>query len=475
MKKVIAPRCIVLIIAVFLLVPFAKGQSNLVFYNADDLINAPNFNPAFLPDKPKFTFSIFPFSGLSVGYNNQKESNEMIRSFLNGGEDNERFREIFRQMLKSDIYFQRLEVPVLSFGYNTSKGSVAFRIKDNMRLLADLKGEMSGFLSDPAITNIPMDQEQQFPIHAMYYREYSLGMAKDVIEKKLTVGIWIKAYFGRFSMISDVTGKASFEDGTYYFRTSKQTKLSFPIDIGLDEESNLAYANTIDGYIGKNFVLNTSNKGFGFDLGFDYRVSDDLSVSASVTDLGQINWKSNLNSLDYIGEYKFDPDYIDQEGSDEYKLVRTPDFDVSTIQLPGLFKVNSNNKPFKTAMPVTVYAGAKYKASDKTVLGIANRYVHSAKLSYNSLMISSDFDLNKGLHLLTGYGMIGPSHLNIPLAFIKNWSFGQFSIGTDNILAILSGKSDYTGVTFGATIFPFQSRKVKRQQIDYLPFFEPRR
>lgn len=475
MKKVADPRYLVFFAAIFLLVPFAKGQSNLVFYHADDLINAPNFNPAFLPDKHKFTFSIFPFSGLSVGYNNQKVSNEMIQNFMDGGDDNERFREIFRSMIKSDIYFQRLEAPVLSFGYNTARGSVAFRIKDNMRLLADLKGEMSGFLSDPAITSVPMNQEQEFPIHAMYYREYSLGLAKEVIKDKLTVGIWAKAYFGRFTMISDVTGKASFEDGNYYFRTSKQTKLSFPIDIELDEESNLAYANTVDGYIEDNFIFNTNNAGMGFDLGFDYRVSDALSISAAVTDLGQINWDSNLNSLDYIGEYEFDPDFIDQEGSDEYKLVRTADFDVNTAYLPGLFKVNINPEPFKTAMPVTVYAGAKYRAGAKTILGIANRYVQSEKLSYNSLMFSADFDLNNGLRLLTGYGMVGPSYLNIPLAFVKNWSFGQFFMGTDNLLALFSGKSDFTGVTFGATIFPFQPRKVKKQEIDYLPFFEPRR
>lgn len=475
MRKSFCGRFVIVASILMMFVSHGLAQSNLVYYNADDRINAPNFNPAFIPDKHKFTFTIFPFSGLSVGYNNQKVSNEMIRNFMAGGDDNERFREIFRSMLKSDIYFQRLEVPVLGFSYNTEKGSIAFRIKDNMRLLADLKGEMSGFLSDPAVTNIPMNQVQEFPIHAMYYREYSVGLAKEVIKKKLTVGIWAKAYFGRFSMISDVTGKASFEDGDYYFRTSKQTKLSFPINIELDEESNLAYANTIDGYIGENFILNSDNKGFGFDLGFDYRVSDDLSISASVTDLGQINWKSNLNSLDYIGEYKFDPDYIDQEGSDEYKLVRTPDFDVNKIQLPSLFKVNINPEPFQTALPITIYGGAKYQAGDKIVLGIANRYVHSAKLSYNSLMVSSDFDLKNGLRVLTGYGMIGPSYLNIPLAFVKNWSFGQFFIGTDNILALFSQKSDYTGVTFGATIFPFQPKGVKKQVIDYLPFFEPRK
>lgn len=468
-------RFILLSLAAILLSLAGRAQSNLIFYNSGDQINAPNLNPAFLTGEGKLTLSLFPFAGLTVGYNDQKVMNEMIVNVLRGEQDNEKFKTVFRSMLGEDLFFQRLEIPILNLGYRSGQGSFNFRIKDNMRLMTDLKGELSDFLSDPSVLAVPMNKAQDFPIHAMYYREYSLGYARELIKSKLTIGVRAKAYFGKFSMISNVRGSSEFQNNNYYFRTSNQMKMSFPAKLILDENDDLKSITTADDFSVGSFLFNAKNFGAGFDIGFDYQVNDNVSFSASVTDVGQIKWKNNLNSMDYFGEYQFDPKYIDYSQSDDNHLVRSPDYPAETQQIPSLFKVALNPAPYTTAMPVSVYAGLKYKASGHLTWGVADRYVSVAQMAYNSFSISADYVLSEKWRLLTGYGKQGPTYFNLPLAFIRSWSAGQFFIGTDNILSVVSGASDYAGVSFGATIFLFSQAANRKMQIDYLPFFELKR
>ena len=473
MESAQAQRLLFVISAMFLLVTFGRAQSNLVFYNSNDQLNAPNLNPAFLMNQEKFTLSFFPVSGISVGYNNQQVINDMLINVLQGKLTDEQFKEVFRSMLGIDLFYQRLEMPILSFGYNSKWGSFNFRIKDNMRLMTKLKGDVSDFLSNASTLAIELNQVQEFPVHAMYYREYSIGYAKEIIRNKLSVGVRAKAYFGKFSLISDVSGDAYRNaDNEYYFRTRNQMKMSFPANINLDEDNYFNSVTTSANFSFGSFMFNSKNVGAGFDLGINYQINPDFSFSASVVDVGQIKWESDLNSMDYIGEYLLDPQYINMAESDNNRLTRTPNFPATTEQIPSLFKVVMNPAPYVTPMPVSMFAGLKYRVSQKMQIGAVDRYIQAEKMAYNTFSISGDIKINSTFRLITGLGLQRSSLINLPLAFLKTWNVGQLFIGTDNILALATKKSDLSGISFGATIFLFTKPSGRKMQIDYLPFFE---
>jgi len=336
-----------------------------------------------------------------------------------------------------------------------------------------LNGGVSDFLSNPESLTVQLNKTQEFPIHAMYYREYSIGYAKEIVPKKLSIGVRAKAYFGKFSIISNVKGEASLgADNNYYFRTWDQMKMSFPAKIILDKDDNFNTVATSDDFTLGSFIFNSRNVGAGLDIGIDYRLNSDISFSASVTDFGQIKWTNNLNSMDYIGEYLFDPKYVNNDESDSQHLTRKADFPATSEEIPSLFKVESNPQPYSTSMPISIYAGMKYRMTQNLEIGVVDRYIKSDKIGYNSFLISGIVKMKPSLELITGYGMIGPSLFNIPLAIVKSGNAGQFFIGTDNILALATNNSDLSGISFGASIFLSSGGSNRETQVDYLPFFK---
>lgn len=474
MRLPLAKKIIISLCPIFLLVLVSQAQLNLVFYNSNDQFNAPNLNPAFLISKQKFIFSFFPVSGMSVGYNNQKVINDMIFNVLQGNQSTDQFKELFRSMLKLGLFYQRMEIPLFNFAYNSDKGSFNFQIKDNMRLMTDLKGEISDFLATNNTLSVTLNKPQNFPVHAMYYREYSFGYANELVKNKFTIGIRAKAYFGKFSLISDVQGKAYQDEANdYLFETSNQLKLSFPAKIVRSPEGYLASINASDDFSFSNFMLNSKNSGFGFDLGFCYKINPDFELSGGVIDIGRINWKSNLNSMDYVGKYPFPSEYINFAESNAQRLVRAEDYLASTEGIPELFKVNINPSAFATTMPMTIYTGLKLKINSNLTFGVVDRYISLSNLSYNSFLFTGDFKLKKNLNLITGYGTRGNSYTNLPVAVVYSWSRGQYFIGTDNCLSYFIPKiSDFYGVSFGMSIYISAKKTSKSKEIDYLPFFE---
>lgn len=450
------------------------AQSNLVFYGGSDQLYAPYLNPAFIDGEEKLTLSFFPVGGLSVGYNNQKVNNDMIVDILQGRQTNDSFKGVFRSLLGKALFHQRMEVPLLNLQYRSPVGSFNFRIQDNMRLMTALKGPVSDFLSGPSTFGIILNQEQNFPVHAMYYREYSLGYAVEAIKKKLVIGLRAKLYFGKFSLISDVQGVAVRPAGSeYVFQTRNQLKLSFPAQINQDQNGYLISVNSASNFSVGSFLFNSGNTGMGVDFGLNYNFSPDFSGSLSVTDIGRINWKKDLNSMDYAGEYPFPPEYINVEESDDNRLVRNDGYPASTITIPELFKVELNPSSFSTVMPLTFFAGFSYRARTDLQFCFVDRYVSAGQIGFNSLALTGKYAISRKLVFMTGYAIVGNSFFNIPVAFVRTWSAGQYFIGTDNILSPLSANiSDFSGITFGASLFLQNHKNVRKKSVDYLPFFE---
>jgi hypothetical protein len=459
----------------YLLVAVLHGnaQTNMVFYPMENQINSPGLNPAFLTSQSKYALGIFPLTGMNVGYNNQLVIKNMLLKILNGEQANDDYKEVFNSMIKLDLFYQRMENTILNVGYNSVFGSFDFRLKENMQLMTDLKGEFSEFLTNSSSQSILINNPQVFPALALHYREYSLGYAREIVKDRLSVGVRAKIYFGKFSMSSDVQGEVIKSSNDIYLQLQNQLTLSFPMNIVTDEEGLLSSVeSTADFSIGK-YLTNSKNIGTGFDIGLTYKITPHLMFSASVVDVGKINWKSNLNRMTFIGQYKFPAEFI--VSSDGNTVTKNGGFSNETTDFNKLYKIEIDEAPYSTQLPINFYTGLKYRIDPKLSLSVVNRFITTRSMSFNSILVSGIYDIKKNLSLSSGFAILGKSYFNMPFALLYNGEAGQYYIGMDNLLSMIApSTSDFAGITFGMCFFLFRNRNMYKEH-EYLPFYKEKK
>lgn len=469
-------RVITLLCVLFMAVFYCNAQPNLVFYHTHQQANASTYNPAFLTAQEKFTFSIFPVAGMSVGYNNQAVIKEMLLEFVSGNQNTDDFKDVFNSLLKRDLFYQRMEFPVLSFGYNSEWGSFNFRIREVEQLMSDFKSNFSEFLSNPDYQTMTLNYFQLLPATASYYREYSLGYGKEMIKKKLDVGFRIKFYFGKANLISDVSGGIVKGIDDFVLNTKGSAKISVPFKLILDHDSVLTSAAMADDFTVMKYVFNSGNPGFGIDLGFNYRINPQLELSASITDWGSILWNRYINTMHFNGRYTFPDHYIESAG-DNY-ITKTSEFSTKDedINLSGLFKIRQDQSEYSMQMPANFYLGLRYQLNSRTSLGAVSRHVAAKRMNYNSTSLTVNYQVNPKLSLSSGYAVLGNSFANIPFGLLYQKERVQSFIGTDNLLSFLiPSATEFAGITFGTSFILFKHSSKYKKQLEYRPYFKEKK
>lgn len=454
---------------------WAAAQPNLAFYPLTDQFNSFDYNPAFLSSPEKFTFSMFPLAGTSMGFNNQQVISGMAINYIKSGTTNNDYKDAFSKMATHPFFHQNFQGSWLSFTFRSDIGFFNFRIKDSQYFMTRVGGEITRFIFSDDLQTAIIDRPQYLPGQAVHYREYSLGYSHQSRDKRFTAGIRAKRYYGKIGIFSDISGTIELNEpnsNDYVLRTSGLINISFP-DNTFESPNNSNNTIELNSTKIKKYIFNSGNPGMGLDLGIHYRLSPALSLSVSVIDLGKINWKNNLNSK--VLEKKYSLTNYQVVNNNGVQTITKID-SVNYSKIFDFDKLDSERSSFSKPMPTVLYAGIKYQISPEFSLSLTDRYVVVEHLSYNSLSLNANFEVNKKLSISTGYSMIADSYLNIPFALLYKGDFGQFYIGTDNLPALsLSSSSGFAGFSAGAAFYLFRERIVYKQPSDDLPFYRPRK
>jgi len=162
-----------------------NAQSNLALYSLENHFNSSNFNPAYLQSKERFTFSLFPLAGISIGYDNQEVTKGIVQESLLGITTDEEYKKVLRSLTNRNSFTQNIESTLLSFTYRAKSGFFNFQIKENQNLSASLKGDITNFIFSEGIESIQINQPQYLPAQGMHYREFSLGYSLPQAGQKL--------------------------------------------------------------------------------------------------------------------------------------------------------------------------------------------------------------------------------------------------------------------------------------------------
>jgi len=454
----------------------SMAQTNMAFYPIENQFNSSGFNPAFLTSDAQFTFSIFPLAGTNIGFNNQKEIQNLMSKLLSGVNNDDEYVDIIKSMIGRPTFNQKLESELLTFTYRSHFGFLNFRIMENVAFSASVKGPVSEFMILPEAKSVIVDQVQNIPAQILHYREYSLAYSTPQKNCRLSAGFRAKLYFGKSVFSSEISGAIRSLSGTYALKTWGKGYLSMPEEttVGSDGISTgIPSISSIGSY-----MMNSGNPGIGVDLGIKYKINPKLSVSMSIIDLGKIFWKTNLNSKIFDGDYPIKTASLDPPSlvNGVEVITKSSDSISFTNSFSSIFQLTNDGTRFSTPLPVSIYAGLSYQIKPTIKINLVDRFIRLKDMNHNSFSIFAKFDVSKELTVNTGYSIIGSAYNNIPLAVQLNRDFGQIYVGTDNLLAfVVPSISEFSGITIGTSFYLFRKRSLYGSPTETFPFYKPKK
>jgi len=186
------------------------------------------------------------------------------------------------------------------------------------------------------------------------YNEYALGLSYGL--DKLRVGIRAKYLTG----IQDVS--------TSFSRIRLLTRddiyqLDFNNDFVVNTSNFLDYNSLEDitfDFNGPSFLFN-SNTGFALDLGLEYQLTETMTASISIIDLGSISWNEGVSNFRSIGSYSYEGVNIR-----DY-LFNDQEINISDT-LSDLLNIDETNTAYKTSLPTHFQFSLLNQISDNTFL-----------------------------------------------------------------------------------------------------------
>jgi hypothetical protein len=347
-------RILLLVFTLIVAVPaFAQTEFSLYRLNGN-LAQANMLNPAFAPNS-KIIIGLPVVSSIYVSVDNDGIA---FRDLFKTSDTDELSLDtvsIFSKLKASQQVKFNEAIQLFYLGLRGKKGYLSFAIHQVSETRFHYPGDLVGWaIRGPASSHYvgqPLDLGK-FYGKSIVYNKVSLNYARD-ITPKLRIGARYSYLLGvAAAETSRVSGSLTMSIDSVSLNTgSIQTKTAGIDFFNQDDLENSDY---------KNYLLKTKNKGMSIDLGATYDLTDKLTLSASVNDLGYINWK------DYTRNYTVDPinytfrgfdvlDYLNQDPGEEF-------LQAELDSLENLYKgTETTGEKFKTSLIGKFYAGVNFK------------------------------------------------------------------------------------------------------------------
>ena len=414
--------CLV-ILAVLGFNSISEAQNNFGFYGGlQKMPQAHAYNPAFSPEN-KIHFSIgtgmhsFGFSHSGFTLNDilveRAQDDSLVLSPSNA----------VSKMAKLNHLGFNVQNELLSFGMKIRKTyfsvglynrlSVQFAYpKDFFSLMVEGNGgSLLGQRAD-------MDG---LGIYANSYAELAFGANREFGDK-LKLGARVKLLSG----IGNVTTKKSVLGLT----TDETT-----FDLTLDGELDLRTSGLpINGLIYDPLTaLTARNKGFAFDFGASYQLSEKLMLSASLLDLGSINWTQNVQN------YKRSSFSYTFEGVDLNQAINdTSYFETLVDTLEQIFKVEGNNDSYRAILPVRFIMGANFELTSMFGAG-AFLFSDFTNGKYRpTLLLQGSLNLKDLFLLNMSYSVSARSATNLGISIGVKGAGMAFFLSSDNVFGFIA-------------------------------------
>ncbi|WP_417129646.1 DUF5723 family protein [Phocaeicola sp.] len=421
-------------------------------------------NPGLQPTKGYFNIPVIGSFNMSASSNVLGTSD--IIDIINSGSDLYSNDALFNCLKADNRMNVNLNTDILSFGWYRGKGFWSFNVGLRTDFGATLAKDMfsmmrtmNGFsLEDVAGTNQSYNLSNQ-TLNLKAYAEIGLGYSRRITEK-LTVGGRVKVLLGlaraemninQFDLNLDVPNPNYMNNQNYESRGELSPSDWYGAHYSYSADGNVITTlkgggMTFDnnGMI-DNFELDASDlgiagSGFGIDLGASYKVWDNLTVSASILDLGFLKWKESETTVATVSG-KAD-ETIDANNYDRYIGGDFLSFERFDFEEGSSEKVKTKTHLYSTLL----LAGEYGLLNNKLSVGAMYTARFAEPKTLNELTFLATFRPKNWLNAAISYSPIQASGKSIGLAV----KLGPLFVGTDYMFFGGNSKSvnGFLGISF---------------------------
>jgi hypothetical protein len=382
-----------------------------------------------------FNFSDIFSEGLKIS--------ETTIPFLSPDFDRDKFLSKIKELNYID---PKVSAQLFGLGFNVGKGLYVFLdINDNaeVNLVAPRDLLRLAFLGNQEFKGQTFDMSST-GADFNYYHEIGIGASKN-ITPKLRIGAKGKLLLGvtAGSLHATTLDLKVNNDYTNTLNADASFDMSAPVIFpGNDIDSakfDDARFETSNGIV--KFLTNTKNAGFGLDLGAEYSITDKFVVSAAITDIGFIKWKTDVTNIKARSNIELSG--LDFE--DIYEGNASIDDIISHMSdsLSRALFIAGDPKPFTTKLPLGTVLGGKYVLNNKFSFGILSYSRFMGHQVKEALTVSANMNIGSVVSTSLTYTACNSSYNNLGFGLALRALIAQFYFLVDRIP--LSWKKAGTG------------------------------
>ena len=284
--------------------------------------------------------------------------------------------------------------------------------------------------------------------HFSHYREYSLGMS-GWLSDALRGGIRARLLFGKMNLntrhesIKLTTRSINYDidvRGHYRINTS------LPLEFTTDSNGLVTQARIKDDATWEKVLLNRKNPGLGLDLGVIYTGWENITLYASLLNMGWIHWSSDLKNFDVQQDFQF-------EGLDQEDLDMDDYLGMMRDSLADSYDITQSRRPYTTFLPVHSYLGMTYRLHDHLKAGILQHNILYKWRIYPSFTLSLNMQPVDFLSVHASYSYNNYSFRNLGAGISFQTDRWQFYAASDNLLAVRPLNVRNVNFRFGLNLF----------------------
>lgn len=369
MKKANLIRIVLLHLTLLILAMPLKAQVTRSLYFMDHLPAASSLNPSFSPTS-KVVVDIPLISSTTISVNSPFTYTDFTQPSITDDKLLINKSGILAAMNDVGTVNLNLYAQLIKVGVRSGKHFFTFDISKIFDVDVSLEKDLVEFLLFGNGHENFLGKDLHFSktgFKANMYHQFAFGYAVD-ISPKLSLGIRAKYLNGILNAETERAEINVFTDPDENYALSASTDILINTAAAFGYLEDLNFDNPMD-YL---MVRFTQNHGFAGDLGLAYRPNEKFTVSASVLDLGMINWKTNVKSY----QSKHANEVYTFDGFELSELLNEGSLADSITILDSLdehFSIENFEEPYSSWLTPTAYLGGSYNVTPKDQFGLLIR------------------------------------------------------------------------------------------------------
>ena len=393
-----------------------------------------NLNPALVPSRGYINLPVIGAFGLEV--NSSSLGAQDVIDVIENGDGEFYANDVFLQKLDPEnTLAMKINTDLLSFGWHKDKSFISFGVGAKVNIDAQIPKSMFQYLYD--MENEMFTGNRKYDItneklNLEAYTEVAFGYARQ-INDRLTIGGKAKMLLGIANINLNVNrlGIDAYIPDNYQTVSNAYSDITTDVELGLSGKG-IELELDKNGYIEDvNFdKYGIGGYGAAFDFGLSFDLTEHLTLSASVVDLGFISWSESASKV-----------YTSNDHIRNDDITNTDIFDFERF---GLKEGVSEQR--KTKLCPTMVLGGEYSfLNDKIGLGVLSTTRFGEIEKYSELTAMATFRPTTLLNLAVSYSLLQGSD-----TFGLALKLGPLMVGTDYMF--LSENTKQVNAYFGLSI-----------------------